>query len=220
MKPINQGCLFLLLLLMLSACSVKNYNGPEMPEDQVATIELKRPVMSLVPLFWVFPLNMLTWYAEDWRETSWTDKIILEAQEGDESAKKISLDRFVTVSARPGLQSAESFNHEQVGEETTGSESCTSEIRSCQKKGDKDNQKTGCETVTTCRTPTLVTVHDWICHLDFEAKAGRHYELFIREGSLMLNEPNSLTIETGKCYWGPDRSYQSENVRTSTGSCT
>jgi len=191
-----------------------------MPEDQVATIELKRPVMSLVPLFWVFPLNMLTWYADDWRETSWTDKITIKKQPGDESAGKTSLDRFVTVSARPGLQSAESINNEGIGEEPTGGESCTYETRSCHKKGDKDNQKTGCETVTTCRTPTLVTEHDRICFLNFEAKAGRHYELFIREGSLMLSEPNSLTIETGKCYWGPDRSYRSESTNTSTSSCT
>jgi len=78
MKPINQRGLFLLLLMTLSACSIKNYNGPEMPEDQVATIELKRPAMSIVPLFWIFPLNLLTWYAEDWEETSWTDQITVK----------------------------------------------------------------------------------------------------------------------------------------------
>jgi len=219
MKSINQRCLFLLLLLLtLTACSIKNYSGPEMPEDQVATIALKRPVMSLVPLFWIFPLNMLTWFAEDWLETSWGGRITVKGWQIQES-KPIRLNRFVSISASPGLQAAESIDTVKI-EKPTGSEICTSETRSCQKKGDKDDKKTGSETVTTCATPTLVTEHDRICFLNFEAKAGRHYELFIRDGRLSLSDPNSQDIQSRGCYSGPDRSYHSANTNTSTGSCT
>jgi hypothetical protein len=89
----------------------------------VETVALKTPTAAYVPLFWVFPLNMLTWFADDWIETAWTFDITIETNnldmadretrsaedwlqrywEGKVLEGKIELDRFKTVKLKPGV---------------------------------------------------------------------------------------------------------------------
>lgn len=212
MKAIIGKSMFLLLLLILPACStIKNYYGPEVPADQAVTIGLKRPAMALVPLFWVFPLNMLTWFAEDWRETSSGREILVRERKADElEERKIRLNRFVTVSAVPGMQVAETEIIKSKSRTIPiGIEKCIEHNRS--KTDDKGNDVPGCEVVTSCSTPYMKTTQDFKCRLAFEAKAGRHYELFIRDGHLSLFEPDSRLIKTAKCDWGPKYSFRNED---------
>ena len=74
MQAYTKG-LLLLTALVLSGCAVKGYNGAALPDNQTATVTLKAPVVSLIPLFWVFPFNTLTWLAEDWYEMTSVDSI-------------------------------------------------------------------------------------------------------------------------------------------------
>lgn len=100
--------------ICLTACSAKGYRGPELPDNQVASIELKAPALSKVPLFWVFPLNMLLWFSEHWNETSWGPNIFVGRIELDDpdtgtwdvnALNKVKLDRFSKVYVLPGLRS-------------------------------------------------------------------------------------------------------------------
>ncbi|MBK8815601.1 MAG: hypothetical protein IPN42_08895 [Methylococcaceae bacterium] len=75
--------LLALLTLCITGCSIKAYDGLKLPDDQVATVTLKTPAAAYVPLLWVFPLNMLTWFADDWRETAWTDDITIDTNNVD-----------------------------------------------------------------------------------------------------------------------------------------
>ena len=219
----------LVCALHLPACATKGYSGPDLPDEQLATVSLKAPVASLIPLFWIFPLNMLTWFSEDWYETSWNSDVIavsgLTHEKGDafeflkgNTPNKIVLNRFKTVYLRPGQYQIGTENEVVINSTKIGSESCF--VGSCTCTTDDKKNKT-CSNVTTCSTPYRVRAHRFICQISIDAKAGEHYEAFIRDRHIMANKPNSLQPDQETCFWGADYSYET-SITTITPSfyCT
>ncbi|WFP50284.1 hypothetical protein PL263_19605 [Methylomonas sp. EFPC3] len=181
--------------ICLTACSAKGYRGPELPDNQVATIELKAPALSKVPLFWVFPLNMLLWFSEHWNETSWGPNIFVGRIELDDpdtgtwdvnASNKVKLDRFSKVYVLPGLRSVRTMETAIVEKKVAGD--TTSQTGSCEcKEQEFNNQKQKvCEKKTTSSTPYVITARDTTCTLLFHAVAGETYQAFNRNGRLKL----------------------------------
>ena len=224
----------LVCALHLHACATKGYSGPDLPDEQLATVALKAPVASLIPLFWIFPLNMLTWFSEDWYETSWNSGVIavsgLVIEKGDEfeviriydgprnTLNKIVLNRFKTVHLLPGRYQVGTEKEVVISSVQIRSESCSTGICTCT-TDDKKNKT--CTKTTTCSTPYRVRAHGFICQISIDAKAGEHYEAFIRDRHIMENNPNSLQLDQEICFWGTDYSYEtSANTSTPSFSCT
>jgi hypothetical protein len=109
---IFQACL---LLVVLSGCSVKRYEGPELPDNQLATISLKAPIASLIPIFWILPFNAFLGFSEDWVET----------RDADITVNAESLNRFKKIKILPQIQKV--LNSWVVVDSITrvGNESCS-----------------------------------------------------------------------------------------------
>ncbi len=70
MRILGFLCLLGFTLALVTGCASLLHKKPNSPSTQSATVTLKAPTISKIPLFWIFPLNMLTWFSEDWYETS------------------------------------------------------------------------------------------------------------------------------------------------------
>lgn len=214
--------------ICLTACSAKGYRGPELPDNQVATIELKAPALSKVPLFWVFPLNMLLWFSEDWNETSWGPNIFVGYIELDDpdagtwdvnASNKVKLDRFSKVYVRPGTRSVRTMESAIVEKKVAGD--TTYQTGSCEcKEQEINNQKQKvCEKKTSSSTPYFITERDTTCTLVFHAFAGQTYQAFNRNGRLMLQYPNGKIDNDAMCA-SKDRSRQVYESGGSTSPCS
>jgi hypothetical protein len=227
--------LWLSLALPLTACvTYKGYLGPQLPNHQVATVSVKAPDASRIPIFWIFPMNMLTWFAEDWYETSQNAGIDIEGLSLDRGhpvrdgrqGNRLRLTRFNSVKVMPGeyLLSSVSSNH-VIDQQSVGDESCSSNQQSCtcpSKQDQESKDKVCTQTVTKCSKPIRVTARDRNCFSLLRAKPGRHYEVFRRD-ELIRVQPRYFPEERqpdGDCVWGDPYEYPSTDERTSTGSCS
>ena len=226
----------LVLALHLSACGpYKGYLGPELPNHQVATVSLKAPTTSLIPLFWIPPLNMVTWFADDWYETSRDAAIHLHSINLDPQQptwdgrfrNRLQLTRFNAVRVLPGeyLLSSVSKDHE-IDRQAMDDESCSTSNETCtcpstqQTEEDQDKQCT--RPVTTCRKTIRVSAHDRYCSTRMIARPGRHYEIFRRDEIIRAQAkyfPEDIQPE-GSCYWEEPYTYSTTDESSSTGSCS
>lgn len=207
----NKGFL-LVTALAMSGCVVKGHNGSELPDNQAATVVLKAPIASLIPLFWIFPFNTLTWLAEDWYETTWADSITVNQK---------SLNRFKSVLVKPGKIVVDSLDTEILNKEQIGSESCSNGSCSCKETTDKDGKKeTVCEQTINCEARYRVFAKDNACELSFNAKLGRHYEVFIRKNKLMVQDDRNQILAIDSCGLGPVYSYKTTDSYSKTESCS
>ncbi len=222
-------CLSLLSILFLPACTAKGYRGPVRSDNQVATIELKAPTLSKLPLFWIFPLNMVPWwFTEDWRETSWGPDIFVGNIELDDpdvgnwkviASDKVKLDRYKTVTVLPGTRSVRTMQTAVINKEKNGD--TTYEYGSCSCTGQEvNNQKQiVCEKKTTSWTPYRLTARDTTCTLEFYADPGQHYQAFIRNGQLMLQHSTGKIDDHSNCQHN-DRSILETETSVSISSCS
>jgi hypothetical protein len=211
MQAYTRG-LLLLTVLALSGCAVKGYEGVELLDNQMATVTLKAPVASLIPLFWIFPFNTLTWLAEDWYETTWTDSITVNRK---------TLNRFKTVLVKPGNIAVDSLETEILDKEQIGSESCSNGSCSCKETIGKDGKKeTACEQTINCVADYRVYAKDNACELTFNAKSGQHYDVFIRKNNLMVQDYDNQILATDSCGVGPKYSYKTSDSYSKTESCS
>ncbi|NOT13596.1 MAG: hypothetical protein HOP23_17520 [Methylococcaceae bacterium] len=199
----------LICVLHLPACAIKGYSGPDLPNTQLATVSLKAPAASLIPLFWIFPLNLLTWFSEDWYETSWHSGYV-------KINGKIVLNRFKRVNLVPGPHQVATEKPVVMHREEIGIESCSTSICSC--TTDKKNNKT-CSQTTSCSTRYRETAHDRICRIIIDAKAGEQYKVFIRDRHLIVNGSDSTQFNDEICSWGADYSYETSSSTSSSTSC-
>ena len=171
-------------MAMLSGCSVKKgYAGPELPIEQTAEVRLKAPATATFPLFWIFPLNMLNWLADDWFETSLTfsDIVLITHVDTNEVLGEQILDRFTTVRVAGGQWQKVSV---------LGSDVSVPKRRDCETLWYYGQSKE-CEP-TRGKTPdesgnVLVQTR---CSAEFTAERGKSYLVFIRDGK--------LTVDNGK----------------------
>ena len=196
-NPFSQ-LLWLLLIPVLSGCAVKAYVDPiDVPENQLPVITLKAPITALVPLFWIFPLNMLNWIADDWRETTNVNKLYLIT----EDKKKVNLDRFSNILVRPDLQNLHMENVSIVSSVPIGPESCLFSGQSCTTKEEKDGQSiTTCDDNYACSTPVHVVKENKKCSLQFYAQSNKTYEAFIRNNTLMITNGIKESEQIAKCH--------------------
>jgi hypothetical protein len=203
--------LLLITACAFSGCTVKGYNGAELPEDAVATVGLKAPTISFIPLFWVFPFNTLAWLADDWHETAWMDTI---------EVNNIQLNRFKTVLAQPGLIWVHAKETHILNKTQVGSSECTNGACSCTEKEGKDKKKEKvCEQTVSCTENYRVTAKNDVCRLTYSVEAKKHYEVFIRERTLMLQDENEKILETKACKFSPSYTYETTETSSSTQSC-
>lgn len=124
-------CLLLLMYLLLSGCAVKGYVGSDdLPKTQFATVTFKAPVVSKIPLFWIPPFNMLTWFAEDWFETSWSSGSITVTNLPGTKTTKL-WNRFEEILVSPVQQELNSKIIHEINRQITGSESCSTSTFTC-----------------------------------------------------------------------------------------
>lgn len=223
MSRINRRYLILPCIVFLPACTIKGYRGPELTDNQVATIALKAPAISRVPLFWIFPLNMLTWFSEDWFATSWGPNISVENISRDNSWWKPTtalLDRFTSIKVLPGEQSLKTTQSAILHKEQNGNTSYSYGYCSCTEKEVDKKKKTVCEQTNTSTTPYRVTAQDRVCRLSFTASAGRQYEAYIRDNLIMLQNSVDQHIDKSDCYWGTPYTYETTESISSTSSCS
>lgn len=231
-KNLTVGILF---LLFLPGCAIQGYSGSTLPDEQLVSIALKKPTLSLIPLFWVFPFNMLTWFAEDWYETSWSggDIVVQDVDvddfggslyfklfAGTSSLHKVPLSRFATVLVLPGQRSITTTNIFVLHEEQTGSGSLSTGSCTCTETETKDKKKRkDCQQTTTTSTPYRITAQDKLCSITFDAKAGRHYEAFIRDDRLLLQNDGDQNLTESVCDWQAPYSYDTTKTDSITSSC-
>lgn len=198
--------------LFSSGCAIKAYDGPKLTDDKVATVTLKVPTAAYVPFFWIFPVNMLTWFGEDWRETSWTNDITIDTDSldlvdretwitedllprywsGKATTGKVEMNRFKTVKLRPGLYQFNSETSSLFGKLTpeilvSKSKSTCEDNTCCEDTKDKD-----CE-----GDDYLVEYNE--CQLKFLVEAGHRYEVFIKNQKLMLRNLGDQLTTKAKC---------------------
>jgi hypothetical protein len=226
----------LILALQLSACGTyKGYLGPELPNHQVAIVSLKAPTAPLLPIFWIPPLNMLPWFADDWYETSreaaiHINSINIDPRQPDWDGgfrDHLQLTRFNAVKVMPGEYLLSSIDKNNVTDrQPTGDESCSTSNESCtcpstqQTEENKDKKCT--QPVTKCRKTIQVTAHDRHCGTRLMAKPGRSYEIFRRDGIIRAQArffPEDIQPE-GSCDWGEPYTYTTTDENSSTGSCS
>jgi hypothetical protein len=190
--------LWLLLILMQQGCAVKTFIDPaNIPENQLPTIQLKAPATALIPLFWIPPLNMLNWLADDWRATSSSSSRIYMITETGES---VTLNRFSNFLVLPGTQELYMENETTISSEPIGRESCRYSRQTCTSTKDKDGEKvTTCEDVYNCTTPVRKRVGHRKCTLQFNAEPNQIYKAFVRNQILMITNENNQFTQAAKC---------------------
>jgi len=198
-----------LLLVVLSGCSVKHYEGPELPDNQLATISLKAPIASLIPIFWIFPFNMFLSFSDDWVETK-RSGITLDGI----ALNKDGLTRFKKIKILPKIQRVMNLWEVRDSEHYVGSERCSTESIS----GYDGMKEKSLTTVTkACCTDYMVEYHEEECELNIDAKADNHYELFVRNQGNYHNiislHIESNTTQYGNCYRLKGHSYTSPNCK-------
>jgi len=211
MAPLTYKGLLLITACAFSGCTVKGYSGAELPKDEVATVGLKAPVVSYIPLFWIIPFNTLSWLADDWRETTGMETI---------EVNNIELNRFKKVAVQPGLIWGHAAQTHTLDKTQVGDSVCTSGSCSCTEKEGKDKKKEKvCEQTVSCTANYHVTAKDEVCRLTYPVEAKKHYEVFIRERTLMLQDENEKVLETGACKFSPSYTYETTEDSSSTQSC-
>lgn len=214
LKVIRNG-LLLMYCLTLAACVTKAYQGAELPDEQLATVSLKTPTAALIPIFWLPFLNMLTWLDSDWNETTW----------GAFKVNNIGVNRFTTLAITPGKFSVTADTTKIIDQEQTGSESCNYGSCVCTKSDDSNqkdksrNKDKVCERSITCTINLKVSARDNHCTLAANAEAGKHYEVFLRNNILMLEDTKSQQLTPGTCEIGPIYNYDTTESTTRTEPC-
>lgn len=210
MASLTYKGLLLISASVLSGCAVNGYNGAELPDDQVAAVRLKAPTISLIPIFWIFPLNMLAWLDDDWHETTTTDEIQVNG---------INLDRFKTVLIKSGenhflAKEARIASKVQTGgtEYSYGSCFCTETLDNDKKKEIK------CSKTTTESRDYRVTVRNEECAITYPVQAQHKYEVFMRNEELLLQDESATILANSACelasfssYTTTESSYKTEN---------
>lgn len=206
MRQNNYRHLLLAGSLGLSACTTQSYLGPALPDEQTAIVSLPAPVISLLPFFWIPPLHFFTWLSSDWFETV----------DYDIKVDEITLNRFKSAAVLPGKHFA--YAERSVSStELAGSESCTySTSKSTDARG-----KEVCTRTTACRG--MYSVAEWkdVCSLNFIAKAGSQYELFISKSNkiILRDRTDPQKNEARECHQISHRSRSEPKTRYSESSC-
>ncbi|MEE9412232.1 MAG: hypothetical protein V3V22_04180 [Methylococcales bacterium] len=182
--------LWLLLIIMQQGCAVKTFIDPaNIPENQLPTIQLKTPATALIPLFWIPPLNLLNWLADDWRETSsFTSRIYMITETGE----SLTINRFSNFLVLPGTQELYMEDTATISSRPIGSESCSFSKESCTTKKEDGESVTTCEDEYHCSRPVRNVVEHKRCKLQFNAEPNQIYEVFIRNKTLMLTNENGI----------------------------
>ena len=211
----------------LPGCAVKGYVGPELAADRLATVSLKTPDLAKIPLFWIFPLTILPWTQDDWFETSWSADIKLERVARDDTAgqgrlsyQDVSLNRYVSVSVEPDYLRISRKSTQVVDESPSGFGSVSTGPCSCSggDNTDKSSAK-NCQRSITTTTPYRVSTQDTDCWISFLAKAGVHYQAFVRNGELSLQNSADTEIATASCAAGQLHWYDTDKTESTSMSC-
>ncbi|WP_347986122.1 hypothetical protein [Methylomonas sp. AM2-LC] len=172
-----------LMIAMLGGCTVKGYSGPELPIEQTAEVRLKAPATATIPLFWIFPLNMLNWLADDWFETSLTfsDIVLITHDDTNEVLGEQILDRFTTVRVNVGRwQKVSVLGNDVSVPKRWGCDTLWyyGQSKECEPTRGKPPNEEGNILVQT------------LCSAEFITERGKSYLVFIRDGK--------LTVDNGK----------------------
>ncbi len=181
-------------------------------EDQLATVRLKAPTISLIPLFWIFPLNMLAWLDDDWYETTMMDHV---------QVNDITLYRFKTVLVKPGKIDFYAMQKHIIGKSQIGGTRYSYGSCTCTETEGKDKKKEkNCEKTVTSTSDYIVTARDEKCRLFYPVQANKHYAVFIRKKELSLQDESGNILESTACGFGSDYTYDTTESSSSTESCS
>ncbi len=195
----------------LSACATQTYPGPELSNDQIATVSLSSPSISWLPPFWIFPLNLATRLDEDWKHTV-DYKIEVDRQE---------LTRFNSISLLPGPHHA-SAQYTESNTALIGGKSCTSS----DSRYIREDRNESCTRTTVCKGLFKFTEREHNCALDFSAAAGSAYQLLVtgstaNEIKLSLRDTDARQADRGNvCHWTPYHSHDEYITDTATSDCS
>jgi hypothetical protein len=205
MRPIHHRSLILFYTLSLSGCVTQGYSGMERPPEQVATISLPAPLISLLPPFWIFPLNMVARLSDDWSETV----------DYDIKVDELVLNRFNSVTLLPGQRNA-TAERKYSTSKLISSESCSSyDSHSEDKKGKKI-----CTRITSCSG--LYEVTDFVvgCKLKFPTEAGHLYKLLVSNCQFTFRDDHDSKAEKSiQCKTHIEDVREVTQTSTTEGSC-
>lgn len=196
--------LFISCMIVLPACTIKAYPGPELPDNRLSTVsQPPDPVLSWLPLFWFAPFDLLL--PEDWKAS----------RHARFTVDDWILGRFETLSLLPGRHAARARRITTTDKAYLGSGRCHRPTVSFSK--DKDG-KTTCTRTTTCYDSFRVTREELECIMDFRTDAGRAYEIHIAaDDSLVVTDADSGRIESAEdCFWSEPYTGTVEEPRTVT----
>ena len=208
MPSLNRKTLFLILIFTLPGCAIKGYVGVDLPDEQLATVQLKAPTIASIPI-----LNLLAEKIDnDWYQTSSMDEI---------QANKIELTRFNKILLKPGNINFHAKKRHYLDEkkiadtDRTSSGSCN-----CTETVDKDKQITKtCQRTVTTTWDAVVTAKDELCQMDYQVQANKSYELFIRKGELILQDEGLNALKKSLCQTGASFKYSSTASSSENHSC-
>lgn len=186
--------IWLSLICAVGCTTVNSYSGPDLPDDKVATISMKAPPTAYVPIFWMFPLNMLNWLADDWFETSWTSATI--------TVNNIQLDRFTSVKVLPGTGTVKLNQSFFIDQRSDGPTRCSPDSCKCTETQVNGTTKRECE--QKCETPMATITHERHCEISLDTDRGQKYEAFIRNEYLKVYDVSKDRIIAADCRLSPE----------------
>lgn len=202
------ACRSLLLscCLGLSSCATQGYPGSELSPEQTANVSLPAPFIALLPLFWIFPLNLVARLADDWHETV----------NYDIQVDNIELNRFISASVLSGKHQTYATRHFSSAT-LIGSENCSSyDTRSKDKNG-----KETCTRTSSCVGEYRVAEWQHFCSLTFKADAGHRYLLLVNhEKKFMVRDAeNPQMDQSGDCHWSDYHYHNETRSNSGTSNC-
>ncbi len=130
MEPsIKYKGLLLSAAFIMCGCVVKGYQGKELPEDQLAMVQLKTPSIAVIPILDLLALGM----DSDWHDTFFMDEIKVNNAE---------LTRYNKVLLKPGNINFYGKSQRILEvEEVAGTRNTSYGTCSCTVTEDKDKKK-------------------------------------------------------------------------------
>lgn len=180
---------WLTIVILLNACTARFETNP-IPIEKSASLTLKAPVVSKIPLFWIFPINTLTWLAEDWFDTAWFGSPIL-LNYGTNS-RPINLNRFSRVELHSDRTYSITTDNRFSFDPDDSCEDLRESWLECSYKCGPINKQ-----LAECKKPNRSFVDSkWApksCQVLLSPKTGHHYEAFVR-----ADEPYVIDVDSGE----------------------
>jgi hypothetical protein len=194
--------------LMMCGCVVKGYQGPELSEDQLATVRLKAPSTAFIPIFNLMSEDI----NNDWYQTKFMDSIRVNG---------IELNRFNKILIKSGNTNFYAHKKRILNETAiAGTDRVSKGDCSCYEKVNEDKSITKiCNRTITTSWDIDVTARNYNCHIAYQVQANKTYEVFIRKGGLTLQDDKSNILINSRCEPSVAFTYKSSTSYPSTEDC-